>query len=62
MFSTGQKYFAILFSIVFIITMIYVYRRDLKQLKTQYKGVYWILLVFLTFIGLLFVIKFFLKE
>jgi len=62
MFSTGQKYFAILFSIAFIITMIYVYRRDLKQLKSQYKGVYWILVVFLTFIGLLFVIKFFLKE
>jgi len=62
MFSTGQTYFAIFFIIVFSIIMTYVYRKDLKQLKLQYKGVYWIFFSFLTFILLLFVIKFFLKD
>ena len=62
MFSTGQTYFAIFFIIVFSIIMAYVYRKDLKQLKLQYKGVYWIFFSFLTFILLLFVIKFFLKD
>ena len=62
MFSTGQNYFAIFFIIAFTIVMAYMYRKDLKQLKLQYKGVYWVLFVFLTFILLLFLIKFFLKD
>ncbi|WP_130734644.1 hypothetical protein [Flavobacterium sp. J27] len=62
MFSTGQQYFAIFFVIAFIITMIYVYRKDLKEMKQQYKGTYWILFGFLLFIGLLFFIKFYLKD
>lgn len=62
MFSTGQWYFAIFFVITFIAVMIYVYRKDLKELKSQYKGIYWILFGFLLFIGLLFIIKFYLKE
>ncbi|KIX22608.1 membrane protein [Flavobacterium sp. 316] len=62
MFSSGQLYFAVFFVIVFIFTMIYVYRKDLKQLQQQYKGTYWILFGFLLFIGLLFIIKVYLKE
>ncbi len=62
MFSTGQYYFAIFFIIAFTVIMTFVYRKDLKELKQQYKGTYWILLVFLTFILLLFLIKFFLKD
>lgn len=62
MFSTGQKYFAIIFVIVFVIIMSFVYKKDLRQLKSQYKGVFWILLVFLTFIAFLFAIKLFLKD
>ncbi len=62
MFSTGQIYFAIFFVIAFIITMIIVYRKDVKEMKTQYKGTYWILISFLGFIGLLALIKAFLKE
>ena len=62
MFSTGQNYFAIFFIIAFTIIITYVYRRDLKELKLQYKGVYWILFAFLTFILLLFLIKFILKD
>jgi hypothetical protein len=62
MFSAGQINFAIFFIIAFSITIFFVYRKDLKELKDQYKGTYWILLSFLTFVGLLFVIKQFLKD
>jgi hypothetical protein len=62
MFSTGQIYFAVFFIIAFVITMIAVYRKDLKVLKPIYKGTYWIFIGFLTFIGLLFLIKVFMKK
>ena len=62
MFSTGQIYFAIFFVIAFVTTMIIVYRKDLKALKPFYKGTYWVLIGFLICIGLLFVIKHFMKE
>lgn len=62
MFSTGQYYFALFFIIAFTIIMTFVYKKDLKELKLQYKGVYWVLIGFLTFILLLFVIKFFMKD
>ena len=62
MFSTGQIYFALFFIVTFIITMIAVYRKDLKAMKPFYKGTYWILIGFLIFIGLLFLIKFIMKE
>lgn len=62
MFSTGQLIFAIIFVIAFIIIMVFVYKKDLKEMKKQYKGTYWILLAFLLFIAFLFVIKIFLKE
>jgi hypothetical protein len=62
MFSTGQIYFAVFFIIAFVITMIAVYRKDLKVLKPFYKGTYWIFIGFLIFIGLLFLIKVLMKE
>ncbi len=62
MFSTGQLYFTLFFVVAFIATMIVVYRKDLKEMKTQYKGTYWILIGFITFILLLMVIKTFLKD
>lgn len=62
MFTTGQIYFGILFAIVFVAAMIYTYRKDLRLHKTYYKGSSWIFLGFLVFIGLLFVIKLWLKE
>jgi hypothetical protein len=62
MFSTGQLYFALFFVITFVITMVVVYRKDLKGIKAFYKGTYWILAGFLIFIGLLFLIKFVMKE
>lgn len=62
MFSTGQIYFAVFFIVAFVITMIAVYRKDLKVLQTFYKGTYWIFIGFLIFIGLLFLIKVLMKE
>ena len=62
MFSIGQVYFAIFFLIAFVATMIVVYRKDLKVLKPFYKGVYWVFLGFIVFIGLLFLIKFIMKD
>jgi hypothetical protein len=62
MFSTGQIYFAVFFILTFVITMIAVYRKDLKVMKPFYKGTYWVLIGFLVFIGLLFLIKFIMKE
>lgn len=62
MFSTGQIYFAIFFVIAFIVTMIFVYRKDLKEMKNQYKGTYWVLIGFILFIAFLFFIKFYIKK
>ena len=62
MFSTGQIYFAVFFIAAFVITMIAVYRKDLKVLQPFYKDTYWIFIGFLIFIGLLFLIKVLMKE
>jgi hypothetical protein len=62
MFSKGQTVFAILFAISFIAIIIYMYIKDTKIHKEQYKGVKWIVLGFLLFILFLFLIKGFIKE
>lgn len=62
MFSTGQIVFALIFIIVFVTIIIIMYRKDLKMHKIYYKGSLWILLVFLLFMGALFVIKTTLKK
>jgi hypothetical protein len=62
MFSQGQLVFAGFFFIVFVIAMIYAYRKDVKLHRLFYKGSYKILIAFAVFIGLLFVIKVFFKR
>ncbi len=62
MFSPGQLIFAAVFSICFIIVMIFSYRKDLKIHKQYYRGSLWILVGFLLFIGFLFIIKSLMKE
>ncbi|MFQ3238830.1 MAG: hypothetical protein ACI9NI_001122 [Olleya marilimosa] len=57
MFSKGQIVFGILFAIAFIIVLIRMYRKDLNLHKVHYKGVLWILLAFLAFIGMIVAIK-----
>jgi len=62
MFSQGQLIFAGLFLLAFVIAAVYVYRKDAALHKIFYKGSYRILIGFLLFIGLLFVIKIYLKD
>ncbi|MCP1997111.1 putative membrane protein [Flavobacterium sp. HSC-61S13] len=57
MFTPGQIKFSIFFVIVFLIAMVYVYRKDIQLHKTYYKGSLWVLIGFIAFIGLLFVLK-----
>jgi len=61
MFSTGQLIFAISFAIVFITIITYTYRKDLKLHKQHYKGTIWVLIAFISFIGLIATIKFVFK-
>ncbi|AUC82193.1 hypothetical protein [Lacinutrix sp. Bg11-31] len=61
MFSTGQLIFGICFSVVFTIALIYMYRKDLKLHKQHYKGTIWVLVAFISFIGLIAAIKFIFK-
>lgn len=62
MFSTGQLIFAALFFIAFVVIITLTYRKDKKLHKKNYKGVIWILVSFITFIIILFLIKYFLKN
>ncbi|RZK05188.1 MAG: hypothetical protein EOO46_16065 [Flavobacterium sp.] len=62
MFTQGQLLFAAFFVVIFIIAMIYSYRKDLKLHRKFYKGSYIILLGFFVFIGFLFFIKGYLKH
>ena len=61
MFSTGQITFAIAFAIVFAIIIAIMYRKDLKFHRQNYKGTLWVLLAFISFIGLIAAIKFIFK-
>jgi len=61
MFSTGQLLFAIFSLIIFIIIMIFSYRKDKKLHRKQYKGSIWVLVGFIVFVGLLVAVKLFLK-
>ena len=62
MFTQGQITFGIVFAICFVIAMIFMYRKDLKIHQHYYKGAKWVLLAFFAFIGVLFIIKTFLKN
>ncbi len=62
MFSQGQMMFAGFFVVIFIIAMVYAYRKDAKLHKLFYKGNFKILIGFALFIVLLFVIKIFFKR
>lgn len=62
MFSTGQWYFVIFFVIVFVILMVFSYRKDKVLHKIHYKGSIWILIGFITFVILLYFLKGWLKH
>ena len=62
MFSQGQLIFAVIFFVSFVIAMVYAYRKDKVLHKKFYRGNYKVLIGFIVFIGLLFVIKLYLKH
>lgn len=62
MFSSGQLIFAILFFLAFVVIITLSYKKDKKLHRKNYKGVIWILVSFITFIIILFLIKYFLKN
>ncbi|MES2747133.1 MAG: hypothetical protein V4648_02075 [Bacteroidota bacterium] len=62
MFTTGQWVFAGLFLVSFIIAAVYSYKGDKALHSKFYKGSYKVLIVFLLFIAMLFVIKYFFKS
>ncbi|MEN8815370.1 MAG: hypothetical protein ABF274_00685 [Nonlabens sp.] len=62
MFSTGQIYFGIAFFIVFCIVISFMYLKDKALHKKNYKGVFWVLIGFVSFIVLLVAIKFGLEK
>ena len=53
MFSSGQWTFVIFFVITFIIVITISYRKDTLLHKKHYKGAYWVLIGFITFVMLL---------
>lgn len=44
MFSPGQKIFALLFIIVFLVVIGYQFYQDRKRNKDLFKGTYWVLI------------------
>lgn len=62
MFSQGQLTFGAIFFIVFVIAIIYAYRKDIGLHRLYYKGSHKILIGFIAFIGILFLIKILFKR
>ncbi len=62
MFSFGQIIFAVLFFLVFVVVIFIQYRKDKELHRKNYKGVQWIGVFFVTFVIILFLIKYFLKN
>jgi len=58
MFSEGQITFGIIFFIVFSILVAFAYKKDSKVHNKDYKGSYMVLIAFVSFIGLIALIKF----
>ena len=58
MFTTGRIIFTLLFSVAFIIAMLYAYRKDLKTIRHHFPKSYLIIVtILLIFSGLFLVIK-----
>ncbi|MCH1548378.1 MAG: hypothetical protein L7S44_07470 [Flavobacteriaceae bacterium] len=58
MFSNGQIVFGIIFFIVFTVLVTIAYKKDSKLHDKFYKGSYLVLIAFISFIGLIALIKF----
>lgn len=59
MFSSGQKTFALIFIIGFVIIISYQFYKDKKKNKSMFKGSYWVILaVIATMVGYTLLNKF----
>ena len=57
MFSNSQLLFGVIFFVPFIIIVSYSYKKDLKKLNGSYKGIKWVIIGFVLFVGILLVLK-----
>ncbi|THD67351.1 hypothetical protein E7Z59_06730 [Robertkochia marina] len=62
MFTPGQKIFAVLFVVAFIIIMVFSYRKDKSIHLKQYRGTIWVLIGFIVFMAILLTIKFLITQ
>ncbi|MDA9907042.1 hypothetical protein N9D22_01505 [Flavobacteriaceae bacterium] len=62
MFSSGQWTFVIFFVITFVIVITLSYKKDKLLHKKHYKGSYWVLIGFVSFVVLLILLKNYLKQ
>ena len=62
MFSKGQVIFAILFAVTFLIIIVRSYRKDRNLHQKNFKGVRWVAFGFITFVIILFIIKYMLNN
>lgn len=59
MFTDGQKIFAILFIVAFIVIIGYQFYKDQKRNKALFKGTYWVLItIFGVILGYIILTKF----
>jgi len=57
MFSEGQWIFAAVALLLFIVFLLFSYRKDIKRNRAYFKNSYIVLIAFLLFMGFLFVLK-----
>lgn len=50
MFTDGQKIFAIVFIVIFLVAITYQFYLDRKKNKKLFKGTYWVLITIMTII------------
>lgn len=62
MFSNGQLIFAGIFVLAFVGILIFSYKKDKNLHQKNYKGVKWVGITFISFVLILFLIKYFLKN
>ncbi len=62
MFSPGQIVFAALFIIAFTGVLIWMYRKDRSWHRKQYQGARWVLVFFISFIIILLILKYLLRN
>jgi cell shape-determining protein MreD len=62
MFTTGQKYFALIFIITFAIGMYLAYKKDKKHQKMYYKNVWKVGLIVIILIAIFATLTFWINE